>query len=75
MRQLCKMTSRPKEVVAFFAEKLKPVILEKKRAQELLKDLGSEEIKDWKLAYDSFLYFDPRLHFDLKDLIDDSPNF
>ena len=71
---IVKMTSRPKEVVAFFAEKLKPVILEKKRVQELLKDLGSEEIKDWKLAYDTFLYFDPRLHFDLKDLIDDSPN-
>lgn len=56
----------------FFADKLKPLKLTEERAKELLADLGSEDEKTWKAAYEELSDLDPRLALNVPDIVKDS---
>lgn len=58
---------RPAESVQFFKTKLRPLKLEKKRADELVKQLFSEKEVDWKAAVDEFAVLDIRLSYPARD--------
>lgn len=70
-KALLKMFKQPEYAVPFLKEKLQPLKLEQKRCEELLKNLGSEDEKTWKLAWDELDYLDPRLAIDLVTLMTD----
>jgi hypothetical protein len=70
-RALLKLAARPKEAVAFIAEVLKPLRIDKARVRSLLTDMGSEKEQTWKAAVEELEYFDPRLVIDLPTLMDD----
>lgn len=54
--------------VSYFAGKLKSLTLTEERAKELLADLGSDDEKTWKAAYEEMSHLDPRLAIDLKEI-------
>jgi hypothetical protein len=56
----------------FFADKLKPLTLTEDRAKELLADLGSDDEKTWKAAYEELSYLDPRLALSVPGVVKDS---
>lgn len=58
---------RPAESVQFFRTKLRPLKLEKKRADELVKQLFSENEADWKAAVGEFAKLDIRLAYPARD--------
>jgi hypothetical protein len=62
-------SSKPAEAVAFFKEHLQPLKIEQKDLDDLLKDLGNDDEKVWKPAFDKLDYFDPRLTEDLSTLM------
>ena len=68
---LLKLYKQPEFAVPFLKAKLRPLKLEEKRCKELLKDLGSDDEKTWKVARDELDYLDPRLAFDLQTLMND----
>jgi hypothetical protein len=70
-RALLNLADQPKEAVAFLKAKLKPLKIDGERVQDLLTNLGSEDEKTWKLAFEELEYFDPRLAFDLESLMRD----
>lgn len=57
--------------VPFLKEKLQPLELEADECRRLLKDLGSNDVKVWRSAWDKLDYFDPRLAIDLKTMMDE----
>jgi hypothetical protein len=58
---------RPAASVQFFRTKLRPLTLEKKRADELVKQLFSEKEADWKAAVDEFAKLDIRLAYPARE--------
>ncbi len=70
-KALLRMFKQPEYAVPFLKEKLRPLKLEQKRCEELLKDLGSDDEKTWKSAWDELDYLDPRLAIDLLTLMND----
>lgn len=62
--------------VPFLKEKLQPLELKPDACRQLLKELGSEEEREWKAAWEKLDYLDPRLAIDLQTLmneVDDVP--
>jgi hypothetical protein len=57
--------------VPFLKEKLQPLKLDADKCRQLLKELGSEDEKVWKAAWEKLDYLDPRLAIDLKTLMDE----
>lgn len=58
---------RPAESVQFFRTKLRPLKLEKKRADELVKQLFSDKEADWKAAVGEFARLDIRLAYPVRE--------
>jgi hypothetical protein len=58
---------RPAESVQFFKSKLRPLKLDKKRADELVKQLFSEKEAEWKAAVGEFAKLDLRLAYPARD--------
>lgn len=65
-----KLFKQPTHTVPFLKEKLRPLKLEVEACKRLLKDLGSDDAKVWKTAWDELDYLDPRLAIDLMTLMD-----
>jgi hypothetical protein len=57
--------------VPFLKEKLQPLKLDADQCRRLLKELGSQDEKVWKPAWEKLDYLDPRLAIDLKTLMDE----
>lgn len=70
-RALLKFSARPKEAVAFFKKTLKPLSIDGDAVNALLEKLGSDEEEVWTAAYEELEYFDPRLAFELEELMRD----
>lgn len=60
---------QPDAAVPFLKTKLRPLKLDAERCTQLLKDLGSDDEKVWKAAWDELDYLDPRLATDLPTLM------
>lgn len=70
-RALLKLADHPKETVVFLRDKVTPLKVSPERVRELLGDLGSEDEKTWKKAFEELGYYDPRLAIDLATLMTD----
>ena len=70
-RALLKLSARPKEVVAFLASKLKPLVLDADTLRAHLVRLADEKEEVWKPSWDYLDYFDPRLAIDLPALMEE----
>lgn len=68
---LLKLFKQPEHTVPFLKAKLRPLKLDADRCKELLKELGSDDEKTWKAAWDELDYLDPRLAIDLQTLMND----
>ena len=68
---LLKLFKQPEYAVPFLKVRLRPLKLDEKRCKELLKDLGGDDEKVWKAAWDELDYLDPRLATDLLTLMND----
>jgi hypothetical protein len=66
-----KLFKQSEHAVAFLGEKLRPLKLDAVRCRQLLKDLGSNDEKTWKAAWNELDYLDPRLAIDLPTLMND----
>jgi hypothetical protein len=69
-RALLNLFDRPKDTVAFFKEKLKPLTISSGQVKALLLKLGNSNESVWKPAFEELEYFDPRLAIDLQTLMD-----
>jgi hypothetical protein len=75
-RALLRFAARPDAAVNYLKEKLAPLNLTKGRAKQLLADLGGDDERAARAAFDEFLYFDPRLALgdqELRDALLDRP--
>ncbi|HEX3356156.1 MAG TPA: hypothetical protein VHS31_04155 [Tepidisphaeraceae bacterium] len=70
-RALLGFSDRPEQTVAFFKDKLVPLILTEDDLNKLVADLGSDDETVWKAAAEKLKYFDPRLAKDLQSLMDE----
>lgn len=70
-RAVLKLFKQPDYTVPFLKEKLQPLKLDADRYRQLLRDLGSEDEKTWKAAWDELDYLDPRLAIDLPTLMNE----
>ena len=69
-RALLNLSDVPDETVGFLKRKLTPLKLSSVQARTLLLKLGNDNEAVWKPAFEELEYFDPRLAFDLKILMD-----
>jgi hypothetical protein len=70
-RALLWLYDRPREAVAFFKPRMKPVRIDAERVRELLKQLGSQDAAVWNPAFEELEYLDPRLAIGLEALMDE----
>lgn len=68
---LLKLFKQPVHTVPFLKEKLRPLKLDVEMCKRLLKDLGNEDEKVWKQAWEELDYLDPRLAITLPTLMND----
>ncbi len=66
-----KLYKHADDAVALLKAKLRPLKMDADRCKQLLKDLGSDDEKVWKAAWDELDYLDPRLAIDLEKLMDE----
>jgi hypothetical protein len=66
---LLKLFKQPEHAVPFLKAKLRPLKLDADECNRLLKELGSDDEKTWKAAWDELDYLDPRLATDLQTLM------
>jgi hypothetical protein len=64
-----RLYKQPEHAVPFLKAKLRPLKLDADQCNKLLKDLGSDDEKVWKAAWDELDYLDPRLAIDLPTLM------
>jgi hypothetical protein len=64
-----RLYKQPEHAVPFLKAKLRPLKLDGDRCNQLLKELGSDDEKTWKAAWDELEYLDPRLAIDLPTLM------
>jgi hypothetical protein len=64
-----RLYKQPEHAVPFLKAKLRPLRLDADQCTKLLKDLGSDDEKVWKAAWDELGYLDPRLAIDLPTLM------
>lgn len=67
---LLKLSAKPKDVVPFLREKLKPLTIDEKRVRTLLADLEGDKEDARKAAIEELEYYDPRLAIELPALFD-----
>jgi hypothetical protein len=70
---LLDFSSCPDDTVAYLKEHLKPLKIDQSDLDDLLHELGSDDEKVWKPAFEKLQYFDPRLNMDLATLIQNTP--
>lgn len=68
-RAVIKLYKNADASVPFLKEKLQPLKLDADECRKLLKELGSDDEKVWKAAWEKLDYFDPRLAIDLETLM------
>jgi hypothetical protein len=66
-----KLFKQPEHAVPFLQEKLRPLKLEAVQCRKLLAELGSNDEKTWKAAWEALDYLDPRLAIDLPTLMNE----
>jgi hypothetical protein len=71
-RALLNFSDKPRQAVAFFKERLKPLIITDDEVNKLIGDLGSDDEAVWKPAFEKLDYYDPRLAIDLQTLMDNT---
>ena len=64
-----RLYKQSEHAVPFLKAKLRPLKLDADYCNKLLKDLGSDDEKVWKKAWDELEYLDPRLAIDLPTLM------
>ncbi len=69
-RALLRIASHRDDASEYLKDKLQPLKLTKERATQLLTDLGGEDEKVARKAFEEFSYFDPRLALGDKELRD-----
>jgi hypothetical protein len=62
---------QPDHAVPFLKAKLRPLKLDAARCKKLVKDLGDQDERTWKAAWDELDYLDPRLAIDLPTLMNE----
>lgn len=70
-RAVIGLYKQPEHAVPYLKAKLLPLKLDADRCTKLLADLGSEDEKTWKAAWEELDYLDPRLAIDLQTLMND----
>jgi hypothetical protein len=70
-RAVLRLFRKPERALPFLSAKLRPLQLSVDRCRQLLKDLGSQDEKTWKAAWDELDYLDPRLAIDLPTLMNE----
>jgi hypothetical protein len=70
-RALLKLSTQPKETVAFLKKKMLSLKIEPARVRTLLVNLGSDQEVTWKAAFEELEYFDPRLAIDLETVMNE----
>lgn len=71
-RALLKLSTRPNDTVNFLKNAMKPLIIDEVAVKKRIEELGSEDEKIWKPAFETFEYFDPRLGMTLLAAFDES---
>jgi hypothetical protein len=73
-RALLKLSTEPKQVVAFLKGKMKPLKIDAKQVNDLIDQLGNDKEEIWKPAFEELEYLDPRLAIDLRTLMANVPD-
>ena len=68
-RALLRFSSKPDQAVAFFKERIKPLVISEDDLNKLIADLSSDDDSVWKPAFEKLEYFDPRLTIGLQTLM------
>ena len=68
-RAVLKLSKYPDLTTDFFASKLSPLKITKQELLGAITELGSDDDKSWRVAYQHLSYFDPRLAMGLEELL------
>ena len=68
-RAVLKLSKNPVLTTDFFASKLSPLKITKQELLGAITELGSDDDKRWRVAYQQLSYFDPRLAMGLEELL------
>ena len=68
-RALLNFSDYPDESVAFFSQRLMPLKLSEQELDRLIFQLSSDKDDEWRSAFETLDYFDPRLAMDLEYLM------
>jgi len=68
-RAVLKLSKNPDLTTDFFASKLLPLKITKQELLGTITELGSDDDKRWRVAYQQLSYFDPRLAMGLEELL------
>ena len=68
-RAVLKLSKYPDLTTDFFASKLSPLKITKQELLGAITELGSDDDKRWRVAYQHLSYFDPRLAMGLEELL------
>jgi hypothetical protein len=71
-KALLDFTTHPDATVAFLKVHLKPLKLDEAELDALLNDLGSDDEKVWKAAFEKMQYLDPRLGRSMDELLENA---
>ena len=68
-KAVLKLSKYPDLTTEFFASKLSPLKITKQELLGAITELGSNDDKQWRVAYQHLSYFDPRLAMSLEELL------
>jgi hypothetical protein len=68
-RAVLKLSRHPESVTKFLATKLLPLKLDEQELHETIADLGSDDEKRWRAAFQKLNYFDPRLALGIEEIL------
>jgi len=68
-RAVLKLSKNPDLAIDFFASKLSPLKITKQELLGAITELGSDDDKRWRVAYQHLSYLDPRLAMGLEELL------
>ena len=68
-RAVLELSEHPELATRFLATKLLPLKIDEQELLETISDLGSDDEKEWRAAYQKLNYFDPRLAMGLEEVL------
>ena len=68
-RAILKLSKHPESVTEFLASKLPPLTMTEQELLDAIAQLGSDDEKNWRAAYQKLNYFDPRLALGLEEVL------